>query len=344
VPPFSFVSADARTAPDLTLAPAARLLWRSPEAVHFELGGRAVVVEGLPAPVVSRIASPLPPKGPAPPVAERVRSTLAALTEAGFLWPRPAADDPRLTPPEPRLAGQLTALVPQHGEDAAHVLAARRYACVEVTGRSRLVAHVAALLGAAGIGQVHCSVDGTTRLHHLVPGGATAGDEGRPLSAAAESAVRRAAPGTDVSPIPLGDRADLTVIASDAPIGDERVDALHAADSPYLAVRLGVDSGVVGPLVVPGRTSCLRCADLHRRDRDPAWQALAVQLSVPPHRGVPSDVGVATVVAGLAALQALAFLDGEPVATRGGTLEVHLPDWRVRRRSWPVHPSCGCGA
>jgi bacteriocin biosynthesis cyclodehydratase domain-containing protein len=100
----------------------------------------------------------------------------------------------------------------------------------------------------------------------------------------------------------------------------------------------------VGPLVIPGVTSCLRCADLHRRDRDPAWDVLAVQLAVPPHRGLPSDVGVATVVAGIAALQALAYLDGEPVATRCGTLELHLPDWRLRRRSWPPHPACGCGA
>ena len=25
-----------------------------------------------------------------------------------------------------------------------------------------------------------------------------------------------------------------------------------------------------------------------------------------------------------------------------GTLEQHPPDWRIRRRSWPVHPDCDC--
>ena len=31
-------------------------------------------------------------------------------------------------------------------------------------------------------------------------------------------------------------------------------------------------------LVIPGVTSCLGCADLHRTDRDAAWPVLAVQL------------------------------------------------------------------
>jgi bacteriocin biosynthesis cyclodehydratase domain-containing protein len=109
-------------------------------------------------------------------------------------------------------------------------------------------------------------------------------------------------------------------------------------------VHLDAGGGAVGPLVVPGRTSCLRCADLHRRDRDPAWDALAVQLAVPPRHGAASDVAVAALVGAVAAVHALAFLDGQPTATAGGTLEMHLPDWRLRRRSWPPHPDCRCGA
>jgi hypothetical protein len=95
-------------------------------------------------------------------------------------------------------------------------------------------------------------------------------------------------------------------------------------------------------LVVPGLTSCLRCADLHRLDRDPAWSALAVQLCTPPATGAASPVALATVLAGVAAAQALAYLDGEQPAVIDGTLEQHLPDWRIRRRSWPAHPECDC--
>ena len=331
--------------PDLALTPATRLLWRAPDSVQIELADSAVVVEGLPAAVVAWLAAPS--GGPAPPrprIDARVNDLLTALTEAGFLWPRPAGPaDPRVAPPAPRLAGQLTSLVPRHGDAAADVLNARRYATVEVTGRSRLVASVAAVLAAAGIGHVHCAVDGATKLHHLAPGGATPADESAPLAVAAEAAVRRAAPDTHTAPLAPGERPDLTVLAAEAPVADERLAALHAAGAPYLAVRLGVDCGVVGPLVLPGRTSCPRCADRHRSDRDPAWDALAVQLAIDRRPGPAADAAVATTVAGVAAQQALAFLDGGSTATMDGTLELRLPDWRLRRRTWPRHPACACG-
>jgi hypothetical protein len=51
---------------------------------------------------------------------------------------------------------------------------------------------------------------------------------------------------------------------------------------------------------------------------------------------------LATLAASITALQVLAFIDGGDPATRNGTLEIALPDWRVRRRSWRAHPSCGC--
>ncbi len=121
-------------------------------------------------------------------------------------------------------------------------------------------------------------------------------------------------------------------------------DALHAGGAAHLVAQAGADHGVVGPLALPGVASCLRCADLHRLDRDVAWSALAVQLAIPPKHGPPSDVGLASLVASVAALQALAFLDGTDPTTIEGTLEVQLPDWRIRRRTWPPHPDCDCGA
>ena len=154
----------------------------------------------------------------------------------------------------------------------------------------------------------------------------------------------RAAPGTDTAAGSGDERPDLTILAHDTPTPDERRQALHADSAAHLAVHLGVDSGVVGPLVLPGFTSCLRCADLHRRDRDPAWGALAVQLTVGRRHGPAADVAVATIVAGVAAQQALAFLDGDPPATLDGTIELRLPDWRLRRRSWSMHPECTCAA
>jgi hypothetical protein len=318
------------------------MFWRSPESVHLELGSHGVVVEGLPTPWIRRVASPVRPAAAPPPIDDSARDALTALVEAGYLWPRPTGDDTRRTPPEPRLAGELAALAVQHGERAADVLRTRRAATVEIHGRSRIAAHLAAVLAAAGVGRVHCAGDGVAKLHHALPGGVTIGDEGEPLAAAAERAVLRSAPNTNTAPLPVGERAQLTILAVDGPVPDERISALHSADAPYLAVLLGIDHGVVGPLVLPGLTSCLRCADLHRGDRDPAWSSLAVQLTIGRRHGPASAVSVATVVAGVAAQQALAFLDGGEPDCIDGTIELRPPDWRLRRRSWPAHPECGC--
>ena len=163
-----------------------------------------------------------------------------------------------------------------------------------------------------------------------------------PSASISERALRRVAPTIDTTPLPVGERAQLTILAVDGSMPDDRLAALHAADAPYLGVLLGVDHGVVGPLVLPGLTSCLRCADLHRRDRDPAWSALAVQLTIGRRYGPASAVSVATVIAGVAAQQALAFLDGGEPDCIEGTIELRLPDWRLRRRSWPPHTECGC--
>ena len=71
---------------------------------------------------------------------------------------------------------------------------------------------------------------------------------------------------------------DLVVLA-DSLVADPRVvRGLHDAGVPHLPVRVRDGTGLVGPLVIPGATSCLRCADLHRSDRDAAWPALAAQL------------------------------------------------------------------
>jgi len=49
-------------------------------------------------------------------------------------------------------------------------------------------------------------------------------------------------------------------------------------------------------------------------------------------------------VAAQAAAQALAFLDqgAGAAAVTNGTLELVLPGWQWRRRTWQPHPQCGC--
>jgi bacteriocin biosynthesis cyclodehydratase domain-containing protein len=135
---------------------------------------------------------------------------------------------------------------------------------------------------------------------------------------------------------------DLAVLADAAAPDPARVVALHRARIAHLVVRLRDGDGVVGPLVLPGATACLRCADLHRRDADPRWPLLAAQLAAqePPASGATVTCLLTAVTA---AVQVLAWLDGSAApVTLDATLELSPPDPVPRRRRWAVHPACGC--
>lgn len=222
----------------------------------------------------------------------------------------------------------------------------RRAAAVVVHGAGRVGTPLAALLAAAGVGHVHVVDRGPVRPADVAPSGLTVADLHRSRGGAAADAVRRGAPEVQTAQLGAHRMPDLVVIASAGPVDSDLTAALGGAGVPHLVAGVRETTAVVGPLVLPGRTSCLRCADLHRSDRDPAWPLLAAQLSGQRVRAAaePCDVGLAALAAALAALQCLGHLDGEAVDSRGGTLELALPGCRVRRRTWPPHRRCGCGA
>jgi hypothetical protein len=221
----------------------------------------------------------------------------------------------------------------------------RRAATVVVHGAGRVGSSVATLLAAAGVGRVHVADSGPVRPGDVAPAGIAAADVDRSRATAVAEAVRRTAPEVRSDPPQPGRRPDLVVLASVDPVDTELRAVLQGGLVAHLVAGVRETTAVIGPLVVPGRTSCLRCADLHRTDRDPAWPVVAAQLTgIRRRRAEPCDVVLATVAAGIAALQALTHLEGRPAPSAGATLELALPDWRLRRRSWPAHQRCGCGA
>lgn len=117
-------------------------------------------------------------------------------------------------------------------------------------------------------------------------------------------------------------------------------------DRPHLHVGAFAARAVVGPLVVPGRTGCLRCAHLHHRDRDPAWPLVSVQW-VQCIRGLqprPTDPLLVRMAGTLAAHLARQMFDqpDDPTDWAGHALELTLPDMRPRRVERPAHALCGC--
>jgi hypothetical protein len=120
--------------------------------------------------------------------------------------------------------------------------------------------------------------------------------------------------------------------------------ALLRSQLPHLAVSADEAIGVVGPLVLPGRSACLRCLDLTRAERDPAWPLILAQLASRATNPAACDAVLAAAVAAQATAQVLAVIDRGPAAAASvnGTLELVLPGWRWRRRTWPTHPRCDC--
>lgn len=148
----------------------------------------------------------------------------------------------------------------------------------------------------------------------------------------------------------LGTAGTDLVVLADYLVADPRmVRELHAGGVPHLPVRIRDGTGLVGPLVIPGVTSCLGCADLHRRDRDAAWPAVAAQL-----RDTVGTANRATVLATaalalgqvnrvIAAVRGTATAgDCGPPPTLDTTLEVDPAGGSVVARHWARHPLCGC--
>jgi len=224
------------------------------------------------------------------------------------------------------------------------VVSRRRHRVVGVHGAGRVGASLVNLLAAAGVGTLVVDDSGITSPADLSPGGLGGDDVGARRQDASWRNARTFAPALR-SRLPAGRAPDLAVVADDPHAADGRLaDALLRSGVPHLFARVRDTTGLVGPLVLPGRSSCQRCHDLHRSDRDPAWPSISAQLAAASrHRTAACDVVLAAAVAAAAGLQVLAFLDGDaaPPAV-DGTLEIDQSDGRVRRRSWSVHPSCGC--
>ena len=240
-----------------------------------------------------------------------------------------------------RAATELPCAVP--GPGGAGRWRVRRHSAVVVDGATRVGTPLAAVLAASGVGAVHVRDRGPTTAADAVVGGAGAADEGRPRSLAAADAVRRVSPLTDLRPLPPDRTPDLVVLCRPWSAVDPLQMGLHRDGVPHLVATVRGETGVVGPLVLPGTTSCLRCADAWRREDDPAWPRLATQLA-----GTEPAPGGATVTCLLtavtAAVQVLAHLDGGAVpAAVEATLELRPPELSPVLRRWPPHPACPCG-
>ncbi|SNT33317.1 hypothetical protein [Rhodococcoides kyotonense] len=132
---------------------------------------------------------------------------------------------------------------------------------------------------------------------------------------------------------------DLAVLTDDLVPDPQTVTALVTSVTPHLHVRSREGTGIVGPLVRPGISSCLRCLDLERSTIDPQWPHVSAHLF-----GRVGEASRPTVLAtaAIALAQIDAFTRDLPTSLTDTTLEVDLSRNRMTTRHWSRHPRCDC--
>jgi bacteriocin biosynthesis cyclodehydratase domain-containing protein len=137
---------------------------------------------------------------------------------------------------------------------------------------------------------------------------------------------------------------DLALVCSADAVAPDEGRVWQRVGTAHLPVVLRDGEVVVGPLVHPGRSACLHCLDLHRRDRDRAWPRILSQIGTPTRdlaRAVDAPTAQARTVAALVAMLAQECL-ATPTAVLGVSWQVSLPWPEVRTRVWEPHPHCAC--
>jgi bacteriocin biosynthesis cyclodehydratase domain-containing protein len=279
---------------------------------------------------------------PDAPTRQAALAMLGSLADAGLLDDATLSDGP---PTPARLSADATAWALRTGEPHGRLALNRQQAAISVRGEGRLGIAVACLLAAAGVGWVDFDAVGTVAAEDTGTGYLDA-DVGTPRQGAGLAAVHRSASTVRTGALLPSRKPDLAVLTDVVVPAQDLIASLHADGVPYMLVRMRPGDGVVGPLTVPGRTSCPTCMDLLRTDLDPTWPMLALQLADQPQLG---DLAATQATAAFAAAQALVTLDwwltgvGEP-ALFNAALEIDPFAASVTTRPWEPHPDCRCGA
>lgn len=167
--------------------------------------------------------------------------------------------------------------------------------------------------------------------------GALGDADPRPLLAAA--GVRTA------DDVPQGAAVALVLCVGE--IDRAELDPLVRSGTAHLLVRMVEGDAVVGPLVHPGRTACLRCIDAHRALGEPQAATLAIRHAAARHDrhdGVaePLDTALATLAVAWAVRDLVTFVDGGRPAAWSSTVHLSATLDSVSRAEWLRNPACGC--
>lgn len=274
--------------------------------------------------------------------ARRVR-IMDVLVRSGYLV-SPKVSDATITAPAQGAAdiAVLGALRPDGAGLAT--LAARAERTVGISGLGRIGAGVAVHLASAGVGTVVLGDRRPVQMTDLGLGIFRQDDVGRPRESALRDVLAERTPRTTTAlELDARSRPDVVVVIESHVADPRRNQRLVGAGIDHLSVVVREADVMVGPLVLPGRSPCVQCCDLHALDVDDVWPELAAQLRKEhAESGMPEETTLAAAAAAVSAGQVLALLDGARPVAVGAVLEIALPEAVPRVRTVQSHPDCGC--
>ncbi|MEV4109444.1 ThiF family adenylyltransferase [Nonomuraea sp. NPDC049695] len=204
-------------------------------------------------------------------------------------------------------------------EQAAAAIADLSRTHVAVLGAGAIGGHVALQLATSGVGRLTILDDDRVELsnlhrQHLY----TVRDLGEPKTAAAARTLLEHCPDLEVrqierritGPEDVITDADLVVNTVDTPQPHIRRwvnQACVEAGTPFVTGGFNQHVGLVGPLVVPGKTGCLACQERALAER---YGAATLPVSDNPGRMIPSFGPLCGIVSGMLASEVIRHLTG----------------------------------
>lgn len=212
------------------------------------------------------------------------------------------------------------------------VLQNRAQARIDIYGCGLIGVGLARILAASGIGELHLFDQRSISSEHLPV--TSLESVGRNAATDLERTLARDYPKVLTKKI-----KEPTLVIITRPPSPTEILTWMDFSLAHLLIESRGDCVEIGPLVLPGRTSCLRCLTLDRLDRDPNWYS--VELCGQTEHEPPA--ALAQLAAGISSLAALAQVDSpdSPTGLIDTTLRVAatMAISAVTRRR---HLRCGC--
>ena len=107
--------------------------------------------------------------------------------------------------------------------------------------------------------------------------------------------------------------------------------------NPHIAIEYGISNLRITPVVIPGKTPCLKCRALWQVEQQGDWVGTSIQLA--SRRDHLDDAAALLLAAATACRTICSYLEDE-MSTEG--FDVELASRSVSPYHWQFHPSCDC--